>query len=134
MPQQSVILRPSQLGTSHAQDTYYIPRPLGVHGHYAGDILDDAEHGEQDGRWDGNLGIGGPIVVFHAVLPRDTGEVISPTVVIEGLIGAYQLSQFVLGIGIRRRRDGVGPAEIVQAGDSTDAATDGDDVSHGLID
>jgi hypothetical protein len=44
------------------------------------------------------------------------------------------LIQLILGIGVRRGGDRVGPAEIVQAGDPTDAATDGDDVTHGLID
>src|SRR6185436_12043318 len=98
---------------------------------YVGHTRYDRE--EQSGGH-GDFCVADVIVVLHAVFPRDTGNAVGHTVVVEGLVGTHKLREFVRPIRCPRRQDRVRPAEVIKTGNVTQASTHGNDITDGLID
>ena len=72
---------------------------LEVRRHGTAHVVEDAERGEQERRRDGNLFPAASRIVLHAVLAGDAGHAVGGRYVVQRLVRADQLRQFVGAIG-----------------------------------
>ncbi|OPZ60815.1 MAG: hypothetical protein BWY87_00246 [Deltaproteobacteria bacterium ADurb.Bin510] len=127
------IFAAAQFSLGLAQQIDEIAGLLGVHGDSLLDVGDLADHRNQDRRRNRDLAAGPDVVVLHAVLAGNQRTVEGLGVVVEGLVGAHQLGQLVLAVGVALAFDRVAPAEVVEAGPVLGVAAHADIVAQSFV-
>ena len=111
---EGVPLRAAQLPKGLSEDIDEIPRLFYVHRHGLPHVLHSAQSGEEECRGNRDPDSADLVVVLHAVLSRDAGNAVSRSDIVEGHVGADELSELVLSVGGLFRPDRIAPAEVVQ--------------------